>query len=63
MTRNTLEIESCVPTMKIFRFVKGKVAIACGASGVCHGFCEDSNVKKHFVEVVAALLNVSSCFR
>ena len=43
--RDTLDIESCLPTMKVFRFVEGKGAIACGASEVCHGFCEDTNVK------------------
>ena len=57
-------------TMKVFRFVEGKVAIACGASEVRDGSCEDSNVKnpharwyRHFVKVVAALLNVTFCFR
>ena len=56
--------------MKVFRFVEGKVAIACGASEVRDGSCEDSNVKnpharwyRHFVKVVAALLNVTFCFR
>ena len=40
VTRDTLDIESCVPTMKIFRFVEGKVAITCGASELCHGKVE-----------------------
>ena len=45
MIRDTLDIESCMQTMRVFRFVEAKVDIACAASEVCDGSCEDSNVK------------------
>ena len=62
MTRDTLDVENCVPTMKVFRFVEGKVVIACGPTVVGHGFSEDSNVKISHVRWYRTVCGGSSSY-